>query len=135
MNIEEFLIDQSIIENGDWVGNIPGFPGARFKVRGLESVAYRHALRKSLKNVDGKDDRDEDGNLSILADDRLRARLYADVILLDWDGLAAKGEPVPYSKETAEKLLASPRFRDIVAEAAQRLAKAVAEREAAIVGN
>lgn len=53
---------------------------------------------------------------------KLLIEVMADSILVGWEGLTEKGQPLPYSKENAVRLLTNlPNFRDWVVTQAQRM--------------
>lgn len=92
---------------GDWV-DIPELPGLRLKVRGGAYGPYQAA--KSI--VEGKWAR-RYGRNPVPVEELLRenGRLYAEFILVDWQGLDDGGEPV--SVEQARDILTDPAFRDL----------------------
>lgn len=107
MDINEILIPETAIkaiEEGHWVEDIPNAPGLRLRVRGLSSrkVLGLHDLkiRKAPRT-----DKNADGSLKSEASLRITREVYAEAVLLEWDGITANGKPVPYSKEMAKKWL------------------------------
>jgi len=52
------------------------------------------------------------------------ARVLAQTILTDWQGIVFEGEELPYSPANAEKVLADPRMRDFRLEVTKRAQRA-----------
>lgn len=99
-----------IIENGTWVGDLPGAGDLELFVCGFEGndaaqKAYTTALSDArLKNKGAP-----------LTDAQVRdcmTKVLADVCLKDWRNLTSNGEPVPYDKEQARKWITSRNGRD-----------------------
>lgn len=109
MDISEFDTDVEAVEGGRWVDNIPGRPGIRLKVRGLDSQAFDYAISR-IRREAPREDRDRDGiSLKPEAD---RAAYYLalhEAILLDWDGLSSDGQQVVYDAALAKKWLTDPK--------------------------
>lgn len=91
--------------DGDWV-EIPDLPGVRLKVRGAAYGPYQAA--KSV--VEGRWARQYGTRKPVPIDISLRenGRLYADYILLGWDGF-----DIEYSEDTARDVLTDPAYRDL----------------------
>lgn len=90
--------------DGDWI-DIPDLPGLRLRVRGTAYGPFQ--TDKSL--VEARWAR-KYGRDPVPLDQVLRSngKLYADHILLGWDGLDE-----PYSPEKAAEVLADPAFRQL----------------------
>lgn len=54
-------------------------------------------------------------------DNEIVANVFAETILLGFEGFAYDGEPLPYSRENAVKILKHPEFRSLVMKHATRL--------------
>lgn len=94
--------------DGDWV-DIPELPGLRLKVRGAAFGPYQAA--KSI--VEGKWVR-KFGRKPVPVEMALEenGRLYAQHIVVDWDGLVDDdGAPVPVNQ--AGDILTDPAFREL----------------------
>jgi hypothetical protein len=112
-------------EEGDWV-DAPDLPGVRLKVRSLEYKQYRIARDIKVQHLMRKY-----GRKPIPPDVQTKeyGKLYADHILLDWEGLAEDdGKPVAFTKELALELLRDPEFRKLTS-AVEWAASQVAETE------
>lgn len=119
--------------DGDWV-DIPDLPGLRLKVRGAGYGPYQMA--KSI--VEGRWTR-RYGRDPVPVDTMLRenGKLYAEHILLDWDGIVDdSGAPVPIAQ--APEILPDPAFRQLhehVRYAMQRVADTEAQFIDDVAGN
>lgn len=136
MNLDDIAIDPDKLEQGDWVGDIPGMGTLRLKVRGINNADYRALQNRLLdavpraKRIRGQIDQKE------LA--RIATECLIETVLLDWEGLGINGEPAPYSKAKARELLTNPRwvrFRDAVAWAAGVVGDDVAADQETDKGN
>jgi hypothetical protein len=85
----------SKIEQGAWVKDLPNLPGVAVRVRGYGNSDYRRKLAKLRPQMLSDDPAEQEA---------LDARLMAETILVDWDGI----DDTPYSPETAKTLLADP---------------------------
>lgn len=54
---------------------------------------------------------DEEG---LKLQEKITNDVMADVVLLDWEGLTWKGEPLEYSKENSLKVLSLPEFNEVI---------------------
>lgn len=89
---------------GDWV-DIPDLPGVRLKVRAFSYGPYQIAkglIEQKWARKYGKDPVPPD------VSERENGRLYAEHILLDWEGFDEA-----YSKERALEVLTDPAFREL----------------------
>jgi hypothetical protein len=137
MKLSELTVDVDRGEKGAWVDNIPELEGLRLKVRSNNNADWRKLQARLMdamprkKRLGGRLDPDEQ--------DRVISTCLLNTCLLDWEGLEnGTGEPLPYSKELARKLLFEPeyrRFRDAVIWAAAIVAEEQAEEEEDAKGN
>jgi hypothetical protein len=127
---------QAKIETGAWIDEIPvpGMEDVRLRVRGLDNVDYRR-LQNKLQNAIPFQMRRM--GLSVEQQDKISIRLLKDTVLLDWEGIFEDDEttPIPYSKEMAERLLASPIFREGVNYAASLVSEVRTAEQKALEGN
>lgn len=137
MKISEGKVDGNKVENGAWVGDIPEMEGLRLKVRGQQNKDWRKLQTKLLNKVPRK--KKLGGQLDQEEADRITRLLLLETSLLDWEGLEDdNGEPIPYTKEMAEKLLTDPdyaRFHDAVEYASRRVGDQAAEDVKEAAGN
>lgn len=125
MDISKIKQDSAAIDAGQWIDNIPDWPGARFRVRGMDSataINLRDAKIRSLPD----DDSDDDGNVKQAIIKRVTREVLAEAVLLEWDGLTNDGAPFPYDKAIADQMLTDPdfvKFQDAVAWAAKKVSK------------
>lgn len=129
MKLSGLKVNLQALEQGAWVDNIPEMEGLRLKVRGVGNKDWRKLQSRLLDSVPRK--KRVGGRLDPDEQDRISTTLLRDTGLVDWDGLEDDdGKPLPYSKETAGKLLADPemtRFRDGVLWACTMVAEQDAE--------
>jgi hypothetical protein len=137
MKLTELTVDPDRAENGAWVDDIPEMEGLRLKVRGNMNTDWRRLQAKLLdavprkKRLGGRIDTDEM--------EKIISSCLLNACLLDWEGLEDEnGQPIPYSKQFAQKLLTEPefrRFRDGVSWASQIVAEKIEGDKDDTVGN
>lgn len=125
MRIKDQAISVEVREQGDWVENIPEWPGLRLKTRGIGNKDWR-VMRDKLV---GEIPRHKRANgISPEESDRINATLLIETALIDWEGPEDdEGKALPYSKAQAAEYLNNPeleKFRD----ACMWAAAVVAER-------
>jgi len=124
MDINELILSDAAVdavENGAWVGDLPGAPGLNLKVLGTTSKAYRKAIQAKMERARKKQ---EGKPLSSEQVTSLVREVFAETALVDWQGLTSEGKDLPFDRELAKKWLTSRNgdmFSDLVATAAQRL--------------
>lgn len=127
MKLSGLKINAKVAEQGAWVDNIPELGEIRLKVRAAGNRDWRRLQAKLIAAVPRKHRVD---GLDPDEQDRINAICILQAGLLDWDHLEGDdGQPLPYSKETASKLLNDPemvKFRD----GAMWACATVAERDA-----
>lgn len=93
--------------------------------KGVTLTVARHANRRYNRRIiklfqehaDVLNTQAEDGPEKDAADamsDMVMAQLYAETVLLGWNGLEYKGKPIEYSRENAEMMLRHREFRNFV---------------------
>lgn len=122
------------MEEGRWIGKIPGFPGVRLLVRSSTSPTIRNAVAKALRDIPRAE------MLGGVISEEAAAEIDADVFsrlgLLGWEGITADGVPVPFSAEAAHDLISGAwQFRDAVALAMRRVAVDYDGKTEEIAGN
>ena len=114
MKLSKIAVDADAIENGRWVGDLPGLPGVELRVRGFNNADYRNLQTKKLRSITPA----QRAGVSLELSDEMTNDLLVETILLDWRGIEDDdGSPLAYSKERAREMLADPRmrrFRDAV---------------------
>lgn len=104
MKLSEAKTDVARVEQGAWVDKIPELEGLRLKVRGSNNKDWRK-LQLRLYNAVPRKKR-MGGSLDPAEQDRITNTCLVNTCLLDWDGLEDdEGKPIPFSKETAAKIL------------------------------
>ncbi len=113
MDLQGVKVDPSKIEAGDWVENIPEMGDLRLKVRGVNCAAWRGLARKLSEAVPRN--KKVGGRISQDEQDKIINACLLNVGVIGWANVTTAGEPLPYSKDAATKLLADPAlqaFRD-----------------------
>jgi len=120
MKLKDVAVDAGRAEEGAWVDNIPDMEGLRLKVRGANNKDWRRLQQKLIQAIPRK--RRMLGQLEPDDSDDITTKCLINTSLLDWDGLDGDdGQPLPYTLETAKKLMTDPdyrRFREAVSWAA-----------------
>jgi hypothetical protein len=108
MKLSSLKIDSARLERGAWIGDIPELEGVRFHVRGAGNADWRRLQAKLVAGVPAKERRN---GLDVVTRDRIETRCLLDACLLDWSGLEEDdGQPVAFSRETAERYLTDPDY-------------------------
>ncbi|XUM25114.1 phage tail assembly chaperone (plasmid) [Bradyrhizobium oligotrophicum S58] len=122
MKLSDIAVNPALIEQGDWVEDLPDMPGIRIKARGLGNSDYRKLEAKLIRQVpralriEGLAPKDQD---------RIMGRLLLETVVLDVQGLEDDSGPITYTRALGEKLLLDPefaRFRAAAATAAEIVA-------------
>lgn len=120
MEISSLKRNAREVDSGQWVGDLTGMGDVRLRVRGLTSQTVITARSRKERAVP-RSQRNRDGSLKVDVALRVFGEVVAEAVLLDWEGITDKGEPVPYDPELAREWCTNPDFRpflDAVAEAA-----------------
>lgn len=144
MNLSDLRIDIAAENEGRWVSGIPEMGDLELLVRGLDcDAAQRVRARVARMRESGLRHQHMPDvmvrELMARPNPAALSRVLIEAVLLDWRGLTDGGEPVLYSRDTAERLILEPRFRlfrNAVIWAADRVGKSSAwlakqDREAA----
>lgn len=104
MDLREWRTDKDKRENGVWLalgGN------AKVKVGYIKSERYRKIYgdlcreHRALLRTGDADAAEKILNLAI-----------ADGLVLDWEGLTEDGKKLPYSQETARRIISDPEYKE-----------------------
>ncbi|MBN9529677.1 MAG: hypothetical protein J0H82_25955 [Alphaproteobacteria bacterium] len=125
MFLTDVELNTQAVEAGEWVDDLPDGDGIRIRARSLNCKLATIARDKKVRALPSKV-RKAPGGIPSETMERITAEILHEVCILDWDGLfeSAGGPAVPYSPETAAKLLLDDRyrpFRDIALVAATRV--------------
>lgn len=124
MKISDRKIDPQKKEDGAWVENIPNWENLRLKTRG---VGNRQWARMEMTLLNGVPRKRRFNGLELEDRNRINGMLLRDTALLDWANMEDEdGNPLPYSRELADKYLTSPEyepFRDAALYAATFVAE------------
>lgn len=123
---------------GEWIDDIPDLEGVQFKVRSTQFKPFRVATA-GLARRSGKKLNSDEG---LMAFHVSTGKPLAEHILLDWKGVTNSGEPLPYTKDIALKILMADdvhgigsSFRKGVEWAGDQLAERIANRAKEAAGN
>ncbi len=134
MKISELEVDQKIVEEGNWVSNIPELPGVRLKARGSNNRDWRRLAQRLINAVPRK--LRVNGILDPDEADRISATILLMTGLLDWEGIEDDdGQQIPYDKKKAGQYLAGERFRRGAQYACDQVAEGIEEQVEEISGN
>jgi hypothetical protein len=116
MKLSDIKVDPALIEQGDWVDDLPNLPGVRIKARGISNSDYRKLEAKLIRQIPAAL---RAGGLPPAQSDRILGRCLLETVVLDVDGLTEDDEktPIRYTRELGEKLLLDPEWRDFRAAA------------------
>ena len=107
LDIDSLAVDPTAAEDGVWAN----FMGARFKIARHNSNKA-NALRAKLtlakwdEITAGTEDSDRIAN-------EINAKVLAETVLLDWDGVTKGGKPLAYDPKVGLEYLIDQRFRDL----------------------
>jgi len=106
-----FGFDETKSENGVWV-DVPD--GGRLKLGMIGSHAYNQALDKHIKRY--RNLIRATGNLTVEQNTAVTIQVYADSVLLDWDGYEDEhGQPLKCTRDNKVKMLTKyPNFRTLI---------------------
>lgn len=124
MDLATVRVDMTRAKAGEWIKDIPGLGDIELKVRGSNTPQFRLAQAKAQRAIP-REARREGGMLDPEAADAALGRALVEGVLIDWRNVTLGEAAVPFSPETAEKLLSDPEmaiFRDGVAWAADLVA-------------
>lgn len=111
MELSNFKRNSAASAEGRWVDDIPTAPGLRLRVRGLTSPKAIAVRQRKERMVERKD-RERGGGFKPEVAQRINREVLHEAILLEWDGLTDKGEPISYDSEFAGQLLLNPDFEE-----------------------
>ncbi|MCX5518449.1 hypothetical protein OSH10_08375 [Kaistia defluvii] len=106
MRLTNLKIDSAKLEQGDWVGDIPGLGDIRLLVRGLGNDDYRRrqaeltaALPRHLRKEPAEQD-------------KVANTLIVETLLEGWEKVEGDdGKPLPFSREAVLAILSDPDMR------------------------
>lgn len=109
MKLSAFEVNPARVDDGAWVKSIPGAPGLRLLVRGINSLA----CEKARARVRAEIYLEKRGNLDDADLRRIEDAALAEA-LLGWEGLEDDdGTPIPYSRDLAVSLTGDRRYMEM----------------------
>lgn len=149
MKIASVGMDPKAVEDGEWVANLPEMDDLKLKCRGQNSSVWRTLARKQI-NALPRNLRNRPDGVPMNVQDQINNKCIVGAGLLDWEnmelgpqdwerlGMAPQPNPVPYSRELAEKIINHPYYfliRDACLIATTRVGAAAADADEELVGN
>ncbi len=105
--LDDIAVDPTLAEAGTWMD----YMGGRFLIA-RKGNAYKEAQIKLYnEHRDLIKSNTVEGNAKALEIER---HLFAEFVLLDWDVVDRKGNPVPYTKELGYQMVCDPRYGELV---------------------
>jgi hypothetical protein len=135
MKLSAIAVDPALIEQGDWIDDLPDMPGIRIKARGTGNSDYRKLEARLIRQIPREQ---RMHGLKPKDHDRIIGQLLLETVVLDVEGLEEEGPeeagadaergstPIKYTRELGEKLLLDPefvRFRNAAAYAGEVVAQ------------
>lgn len=108
LDIDSLAVDPTAAEEGVWAN----FMGARFKIA-RHNANKADALRAKL-TLERWDEITAGTEESDRIASEVNARVLAETVLLDWDGVTKGGQPLKYDPKVGLEYLLDPRFRDLL---------------------
>ena len=105
------IIDKPVdLSDSEWVGDIPGHPGVRFKVRSSNYKPFKMAHDRLLRSYG----RQAMVAISTPEYQKAAGELLSEHILTDWEKAITKnGKPAKYDRKMADHVLSSVDDRGI----------------------
>lgn len=104
MDINELIVSDAalnVIDNGAWVGNLPGYEGCRIFVRGMQSEKAQKFIQARQAQL-----RSENDGEPLTPEQHVQvAREVLGEIFTDWDGFTDKGKPAKFDQKKIAALL------------------------------
>lgn len=132
MGLDSYALDDTLVEEGTWVDL---GPGGKWKIlpNGVENKklakASERVFRPLRKMIAAK----------MVSEDKMRealAEVYAEAIVMDWQDVAEKGQPLKFSKAECRRVLnAYPRLFEEVRTLAEDIATFQRAEDEADLGN
>lgn len=113
MDISKLKKDTDAIDQGVWVGDIPGMGDLRLRVRGMTSPLVRETRAKKERAAE-PEERMRDGSLTGEAGMRILGEVAAEAVLLDWDKLTDNGNPVKFNAALAREWCTNRQFESFL---------------------
>lgn len=113
MKLSAIRRNTTAVEQGRWIDDIPGMGDLRLRVRGSGNKDWNRLQNDLVAKVP------RENRLRGLSDDdafAIDTECLLESILLEWDNLTGDGvigdldQPVPYSADTARRLLSEPEY-------------------------
>lgn len=118
LELSSIAIDPALANKGAWFEYMGGrFLVARQGAQHQEVLGLLYQEAAEIVNA-----KDSEGRPTVEASAKLieiYQRAFAQTCLVDWDGITEGGEPLPYSAESAFKILSNPRYQELTSKLEQ----------------
>jgi hypothetical protein len=126
MKLSASAIDPKLVNEGEWIKDIPEFEDLELHVRGLNNPDYRRVQAKKFQLLP----RGLRAKPTPEVSDRIQTELLVETCLLGWKNLSGDDDkPIEFSKEKAMELLKDPQYRAFREAVAWAAAVVGAERD------
>jgi hypothetical protein len=109
VELSKLRVDVEKIEQGEWIGDIPGLGDIKLHMRGARNADWIALNRRLLAELPATRFGIE---VSREDQDRINVELLVETSLIGWSGLTDNGKPLEFSKDKARQLLSDPELRD-----------------------
>lgn len=142
MKLSELKLDLEAVDGGAWVRGIPDLEGVAFRVRGTEYEPYQKAMRAALATQGRRQRLQNQLDMGKFAE--IQARLTAEHLLTDWDGLEedpvgdVPGAKIPYTLALALEMMTNRAYKPLqrgVLYAVEMVDSGLAEHREEAAGN
>lgn len=114
MDIEALTAADATAATAEWV-DLPKH-GIKLQVLATTAPAVQREYRRLSRRAPASD-RDDAGMLLPDAETSVLRAVLGDIALVDWEGIKANGEPLPFSRDKAQELVKADLFLDLVEQA------------------
>lgn len=112
--LEDAFVDIEAIEEGRWVPLGADFPGVEIFTVGLSSKAATK-FKEMLERTTPRKNRHSNGQLTEETREVILKQVVSTKCITNWRGVGSGGQPLPFTKEKLEYLLAEPKARRLAA--------------------
>ena len=112
MKLSSLKINPTLIESGEWVGDLPEFGNLRILTKGLNNAAFRKMQAAQIRAIP-RQDRKKGVDPDIQR--KIQVSCVIETCTLGWENLEdADGTAIPYSKEKAKEIAADPQYEPFI---------------------
>lgn len=108
MKLSSLSVNAELLEQGDWVDDIPECGDLRIKTRGINNAAWKKLQQQKIAALPRRQRR---GSVDPATSERIANECLVETCLLGWENLVGdEGQPIAFDKKRALELLADPRY-------------------------